>query len=87
MPEKRGKRRRLVATVVSDKGQKTVTVVHKRLVKHQKYAKYYHRNTRFAAHDEKDEARVGDVVEIVETRPLSKTKRWRVARVVEKARV
>ena len=75
-----------MATVVSDKSGKTVTVVHKRLVKDTKYGKYYYRNTRLAAHDEKEVARVGDVVEIMETRPLSKTKRWRVARVVEKAR-
>ncbi len=83
----RGKKRTLVGMVVSDKCRKTVIVVHKRVVKHPKYGKYYHRNTRFMAHDEKDDARVGDVVEIAETRPLSKRKRWRVVRVVEKARI
>lgn len=87
MSKTRGKRRTVVGTVVADKCVKTVTVVHKRVVKHPKYGKYYHRNTRFTAHDEKDEARVGDVVEITETRPLSKRKRWRVVRVVEKAKV
>jgi len=86
MAKARGRRRTVVGTVVSDKCRKTVTVVHKRLVKHPKYGKYYHRNTRFMAHDEKDEARVGDIVEIAETRPLSKRKHWRLVKVVEKAK-
>ncbi len=76
------KRKTKVGTVVSDKMKKTVTVEVERLVLHPVFKKYHKRRKKFKAHDEKDQCRVGDVVEIVETRPLSKTKRWAVQKVV-----
>ena len=89
-PEKQTtKRGRGVQTgvVVSDKREKTITVEVKRLVKHARYGKYIYRSTRFHAHDEKNEARMGDTVEIRETRPLSKQKRWRLVRVVSRSAI
>ncbi len=71
--------------VRSDKRDKTITVELRRLVKHAKYGKYLVRSTLVHAHDEKDEARTGDRVEIQQTRPLSKQKRWRLVRIVERA--
>lgn len=82
--EARGARKRKVGTVVSDKMDKTVVVRVERLVPHDVYKKYVRRRENFKAHDEKNEFRVGDRVEIVETRPLSKDKRWRVARLIER---
>lgn len=72
------KRRTLVGVVVSDKMDKTVTIEVNRLVKHQKYEKYISRSKTYKAHDENNECKVGDVVVVEETRPLSATKRWRV---------
>jgi small subunit ribosomal protein S17 len=82
--EKRRIRKRLVGVVVSDKMDKTVVVVVNRLVKHPVYKKYIRRQARFKAHDEENTARVGDKVEIVMSRPLSRTKRWRLSRVMER---
>jgi small subunit ribosomal protein S17 len=73
----RGKRKTLVGTVVSDSMDKTVVVSIERLVKHQAYGKYIRRRSRFKVHDEKNECKVGDEVRFMETRPLSKDKRWR----------
>jgi len=81
----RGRRKVRVGTVVSDRMDKTVVVAVVRMVRHPLYGKTVKRTKKFHAHDENNECRVGDVVEIMETRPLSKTKRWRVARVVQKA--
>ncbi len=81
----RGKRKTEVGTVISDKMDKTVVVRVERLVQHPKYKKYIKRYTKYKAHDEKNECRVGDKVLIIETRPLSKTKRWRVMQILEKA--
>lgn len=81
----RNARRRLQGVVVSDKMDKTVTVVWERHVKHPRYGKFVRRHTRLHAHDEKNEAKVGDFVEIMATRPLSKTKTWRLVRVIRKA--
>ncbi|RLA81922.1 MAG: 30S ribosomal protein S17 [Deltaproteobacteria bacterium] len=81
----RGKRKTEVGTVISDKMDKTVVVRVERLVQHPKYKKYIKRYTKYKAHDEKNECRAGDKVLIIETRPLSKTKRWRVMRILEKA--
>jgi len=81
----RGKKRQLVGTVVSDKMDKTVTVQVERLVKHRLYHKYIRRRAKFSAHDAENACKVGDTVMITESRPLSKTKKWRVAKVVEKA--
>jgi len=72
---------------VSDKAEKTITVELRRLVRHEKYGKYVYRTTRCHVHDEKNEAREGDTVEIMETRPLSKQKRWRLVRIVQRAAV
>ncbi|MFZ2225494.1 MAG: 30S ribosomal protein S17 [Candidatus Deferrimicrobium sp.] len=82
--EARGARKKLVGTVTSDKMNKTVVVRVERLVPHEVYKKYVRRRENFKAHDEKNEFRVGDRVEIVETRPMSKDKRWRVARLIER---
>jgi len=83
----RGDRRVEIGIVLSDVRNKTITVEVKRLVKHARYGKYIFRSTHLHAHDEKDEAKKGDRVEIVETRPISKQKRWRLIKVVERAAV
>src|SRR5437868_12307574 len=80
----RGKRRVEVGVVTSDKMQKTRRVEIPRLVKHPRYGKYIKRRTICHVHDEQNESRAGDTVEIMETRPLSKTKHWRLVRVVTK---
>jgi small subunit ribosomal protein S17 len=72
--------------VVSDKMDKTVVVAVETLVRHPLYGKIMRRTTKFKAHDEANTASEGDVVEIMESRPLSKEKRWRVARIVERAK-
>ena len=74
-----------MGTVVSDKMDKTVIVLVERLVKHRLYHKYIKRRAKFAAHDESNTCRVGDKVLIGESRPLSRTKRWRVTEIVERA--
>ncbi len=79
--------RTLVGRVVSNKMDKTVTVLVERRVRHPVYGKYMVRSTRFHAHDETNAINEGDLVEIVETRPRSKTKSWSVARVVQQAQV
>ena len=81
----RGARKLVVGLVVSDKMEKTITVQVTRLEKHSKYKKYLRRHTKFYAHDEKREAKIGDTVEIQETRPYSKMKRWRLLKVLVKA--
>lgn len=83
--KKRGKSRQLIGTVVSDKMDKTIVVLVERLVKHRLYLKYVRRRAKFSAHDEGNNCRIGDKVLITESRPLSKTKRWRVSQVIEKA--
>ena len=72
--------------VVSDKMDKTITVAVERKGKHPIYGKFVKKTTKFHAHDEKNEAKPGDVVRIMETRPLSKTKRWLLVEIVEKAK-
>jgi small subunit ribosomal protein S17 len=79
--------RTLVGRVVSDKRAKTITVLVERRVKHELYGKIVGRSRKYHAHDEKGEYHMGDLVEIAETRPLSKTKNWTVTRLVEKARL
>jgi len=81
----RGKRRHEVGVVTSDKMNKTRRVEIPRLVKHPRYGKYIRRRTICYAHDEQNESHIGDTVEIMETRPLSKMKHWRLVRVVTKA--
>jgi small subunit ribosomal protein S17 len=80
-------RRKLrVGKVVSNKMEKSITVAIERRVPHPIYKKYFRRTSRLMAHDEKREAGIGDIVRIMETRPLSKRKRWRLIEIVEKAK-
>ena len=74
-----------VGVVESDKGDKTIKVVMEYQARHPKYGKYMKRRTRLQAHDVNNEAKTGDLVEIMECRPISKTKRWRLVRVVKAA--
>ena len=83
MAHERGKRRVAVGTVTSDKMNKTRRVEIGRLVKHPRYGKYIRRRTICHVHDEQNESHTGDTVQIMETRPLSKTKHWRLLRVVK----
>jgi len=78
-------RRAVTGKVVSDKMDKTITVRQERLVKHALYGKYIRRSTSYKAHDESNQAHVGDVVEIAFGRPISKTKNWRLVRIVRSA--
>ena len=86
MSEERNLRKTRVGMVVSDKMDKTVVVAIIDNVKHPLYKKIVKRTVRLKAHDEKNECRVGDRVEVMETRPLSKDKRWRVIEIIEKAK-
>jgi small subunit ribosomal protein S17 len=85
MTQERGKRKTATGIVTSDKMNKTRRVEIPRLVRHPKYNKYIKRRTICHVHDEQNESHVGDTVEIMETRPLSKLKNWRLLRVVAKA--
>jgi len=80
-------KRQLTGRVVSDKMQKTVTVLVERRVKHPLYGKFMTRSSRFHAHDEARECKEGDLVLIEECRPIAKTKTWRVIQLVEKAKI
>ena len=80
------RRRKIIGMVVGNKMQKTIVVEVMRLVKHPKYGKYIKRSSLYKAHDEKGQARLGDKVEIIETRPLSKTKTTKFVRIIEKAK-
>lgn len=79
-------RKSRVGLVTSDKANKTITVAVERKVKHPIYGKFLKKTTKFHAHDENNECGTGDTVKIMETRPLSKTKRWRLVEVIEKAK-
>lgn len=83
---KRNRRKELIGEVVSDKMQKTIVVRVVRNEPHPLYHKPVKRFRKFAAHDERQEARVGDIVRIMETRPLSRTKRWRLVEIIQKAK-
>lgn len=82
---KRGKPDQRVGTVISDKGEQTITVRYEFTVKHPKYGKYYRRSGKLRTHDEKNEAKIGDIVEVISCRPYSKTKCWRLNRIVRSA--
>lgn len=82
----RNLRKSRTGVVSSNKMTKMITVAVERKVKHPIYGKFVKKTTKFHAHDEKNEAGIGDVVKIMETRPLSKTKRWRLVEIVEKAK-
>jgi small subunit ribosomal protein S17 len=84
--EKRALRKERIGTVVSNKMTKSIVVTVERKVKHPKYGKFIKKTSKFMAHDEKNEAGIGDTVRISETRPLSKLKRWRLVEVIEKAK-
>jgi len=86
MTNERKTLRTIVGTVVSDKMDKTITVRQDRLVKHPLYGKYIRRSTRYQAHDERNEAHEGDKVEIVQGRPLSKSKHFRLLKIVRTGR-
>jgi small subunit ribosomal protein S17 len=82
----RNLRKERVGRVVSNKMQKTITIAIDRKVKHAIYGKFMNKTTKLMAHDEKGEAGIGDTVKIMETRPMSKNKRWRLVQVIEKAK-
>ena len=82
----RGKRKVRIGKVVSNKMNKSITVAVERRLKHPIYKKYFKKTTRFMAHDEKNSASIGDIVKIMETRPLSVRKRWRLVEIVEKVK-
>jgi small subunit ribosomal protein S17 len=84
--EARNLRKVRIGVVTSNKMAKTITVAVERKVKHPIYGKFVKKTTKFHAHDEKNECSIGDIVRIMETRPLSKTKRWRLVEVVEKVK-
>jgi small subunit ribosomal protein S17 len=84
--EPRGRKIDVQGEVVSDKMDKTISVLIYRMVKHPKYGKYMKRTSLFKAHDEKNEAKIGDRVIIRETRPLSKTKRWKLVQVIQQVK-
>ena len=86
MSEVRGMRKTRVGVVVSDKMDKTITIAVKYRVRHPLYGKIMNRTTKIKAHDENNECGIGDTVEVMETRPLSKDKRWRLVRIIEKAK-
>lgn len=86
MTTERKRRKTRIGVVSSDKMTKTITVAVERKVKHPIYGKFVKKTTKFHAHDEQDTAGVGDTVRIMETRPLSKTKRWRLVEIIEKAK-
>ena len=81
----RGMKRQVNGIIVSNKMDKTVVVQVERLVKHPLYKKYIRRRNKFMAHDKDNACQIGDRVEITESRPLSKVKRWRVSRILQKA--
>lgn len=82
----RGRRKVRVGKVVSNKMQKSIVVAIERRIPHPLYKKYYRRTTKLMAHDEQQVASVGDTVRVMETRPLSKQKRWRLVEIIEKAK-
>ena len=84
--EARNLRKERIGRVVSNKMTKTITIAVDRKVKHAIYGKFMNKTTKFMAHDEKNEAGIGDTVRIMETRPLSKNKRWRLVEIIEKAK-
>ena len=84
--EQRGLRKTRLGIVISNKMDKTITVAIERKVPHPIYKKYFKKTSKLMAHDEKGECTIGDKVKIMETRPLSKNKRWRLLEIVEKAK-
>ena len=86
MSEVRGMRKTRVGVVVSDKMDKTITIAVKYRVRHPLYGKIMNHTTKIKAHDENNECGIGDTVRVMETRPLSRDKRWRLVEIIEKAK-
>lgn len=84
--EERNRRKERIGVVVSNKMQKSITVAVERRVKHPMYGKFTKKTSKFIAHDENQECNIGDTVRIMETRPMSKRKRWRLVSILEKAK-
>jgi small subunit ribosomal protein S17 len=84
--ENRNLRKERIGIVVSNKMDKTIVVAEKRKVKHPIYGKFINRTTKFMAHDDSNNCNIGDIVKIMETRPLSKNKTWRVVEIIERAK-
>jgi small subunit ribosomal protein S17 len=84
--EKRNLRKERVGVVTSNKMQKSIVVSVERKVKHPKYGKFVKKTTKFVAHDENNDCHIGDTVKIMETRPLSKNKNWRLVEIIERAK-
>ena len=84
--EERNSRKVIIGKVVSNKMQKTIVVSVERKVMHPKYGKFIKMTSKFKAHDEKNESNMNDIVRVMETRPLSKDKRWRLVEIIEKAK-
>ncbi len=82
----RNLRKERIGTVVSDKMDKSIVVVVERKMKHPIYGKYVKKSKRFVAHDEQNDGNVGDTVKIMETKPMSKSKRWRLTQIIERAK-
>lgn len=83
--KERGHRKNRVGRVLSNKMEKTITIAVERMVKHPFYGRYVRRTTKLTAHDEEQTSRIGDIVRVTETRPLSKNKRWRLTEVIQRA--
>ena len=86
MSEVRSRRKEKVGKVTSDKMNKSITVIIERKIKHPMYGKFVQKSTKFIAHDEKNDCNIGDTVKIMETRPLSKNKCWRLVEIIERAK-
>jgi len=86
MEETRNLRKERIGVVASNKMEKTITVIVERKVKHPMYGKFIGKSNKFSAHDEKNDCGIGDTVKIMETRPLSKNKRWRLVEIIERAK-
>ncbi len=84
--EKRNLRKERIGVVTSNKMDKSIVIAVERKVKHPKYGKFVKKTSKFVAHDEKNECNIGDTVRIMETRPLSKTKNWRLVEIIERAK-
>ena len=84
--EKRNLRKERIGVVTSDKMEKSIVVAVERKVKHPKYGKFVKKTTRFVAHDENNDCHIGDTVRMMETRPLSKSKNWRMVEIIERAK-
>jgi len=82
----RNLRKERIGVVVSNKMDKTVVIAEKKKMKHPIYGKFVNKTTKFHAHDEKNDCNIGDLVRIMETRPMSKSKRWRLVEIIERAK-